>query len=147
LIEKARAGAELATSNKAVNMPITSKVDRLNNLTTFIVTNELSADLVVEAMKPLYENPEHPPTLNILWDLREIDPAAAITDVDLRKIVTYLSIHDTKRVGGKTAIVARSDFEFDVSKKYELFTQLKGISVTVEVFRSLGEAMIWLGLC
>jgi len=127
-------------------MPITSKVDRLNNLTTFIVTGEFSADLVVSVLKPLYEDPDHQPTLNILWDLREIDRAAAIKDEDLRKIVTYKSIYNTKRVGGKTAIVARSDFEFYFSKKYELFTQLKGISVTIEVFRSLGEAMIWLGI-
>jgi hypothetical protein len=40
--------------------------------------------------------------------------------------------------------VARDDLEFDISKKYEFFTRLKGLSITVEVFRSLGEAMLWL---
>ena len=101
---------------------------------------------MISALRPIYEDPEHPPTLNILWDLREIVPAHSVKDEDLKRIVTYTSRHDEKRIGGKTAIVARAEFEYNVSKKYELFVQLEGIAIAVGVFRSLGEAMIWLGL-
>jgi hypothetical protein len=125
-------------------MPITSKIDRANNLTTFIVKGEISADEALRALKPFYENPDHPPSLNLLWDLREILPLPSITEKGLSRIISYLSIHASKRRGGKTAIVARADFEFNVSKKYELFAQLKGLSITIIVFRSLGEAMMWL---
>jgi len=127
-------------------MPISSRIDRNNNLTTFVVEGELDVDEVLSSLQSIYEDPDHPPTLNIIWDLREIIPDQTIKDEDLKKIVTYLSRYAEKRIGGKTAIVARAEFEYNVSKKYELFVQLEGIAVTVGVFRSLGEAMIWLGL-
>ena len=127
-------------------MSISSKADRSSNLTTFIVNGEFSADEMLSVLKPFFENPDHPPTLNILWDLQEINPVASIKDEDLNEIVSFLSIHSARRIGGKTAIVARADFEYNISKKYELFTQLKGLSEVIETFRSLGEAMIWLGV-
>ena len=125
-------------------MPITVSVDQPNNLTTFVVYGEVSADDVLAAIRPFYEDPGFEPTLNVLWDYREGAPDPSITDKEIEQIVSYLSNHAGKRAGGKTAIVARADLEFDVSKKYEFFTQLKGLSITVKVFRSLGEAMIWL---
>lgn len=125
-------------------MPIRYKIDRPNNLTTFVVYGEISADDVLSALRPIYEDPNLAPTLNVLWDYREGAPDPSIRDEDLEKIVSYLSNHAGKRAGGKTAIVARADLEFDVSKKYAFFTQLKGLSIDVEVFRSLGEAMMWL---
>lgn len=106
----------------------------------------LDIDELFSSLKPIYEDPDHPPTLNIIWDLREILPGQTIKDEDLKRIVTYLSQHAEKRIGGKTAIVARAEYEYNVSKKYELFVQLGGIAIGVGVFRSLGEAMIWLGL-
>jgi len=126
-------------------MPITSKTDWSSNLTTFIVNGEISADEVLSVLNQLYESPDHPPTLNVLWDLREISPVTSIKDEDLNEIVSFLSIHSAKRIEGKTAIVARSDFEYKLSKRYGLFTQLKGVSVIIKTFRTLGEAMIWLG--
>ena len=125
-------------------MSISLRTDRPNNLTTFIVRGEILADEILSALKLFYENPEQPATLNILIDLREIHSAPTIKDEDLSRIVSYSSNHADKRKGGKTAMVARSDFEFYMSKKYELFTQLKGLSITVVVFRSFGEAMMWL---
>ena len=101
---------------------------------------------VISSLKPIYEDPVHPPKLNIIWDLRDIPPDQTIKNEDLKRIVTYISQHAEKRIGGKTAIVARAEFEYNVSKKYELFVQLEGIAIGVGVFRSLGEAMIWLGL-
>jgi len=125
-------------------MPINLKIDRSNNLTTFVVYDQITADDVLETLKTVYEDPEKPPTLNALWDFREGSPDPQIKDEDIERIVSYLSNHAGKRAGGKTAIVARTDLDFEITKKYEFFTQLKGLSVTVEVFRSLGEAMIWL---
>jgi hypothetical protein len=78
-------------------MPISSKTDRPNNLTTFIVNDEISADEALSALKPFYENPDEPPTLNILWDLREIHQAPSIKEEGLSRIVSYLSIHADKR--------------------------------------------------
>jgi len=61
-------------------MSISSKADRSSNLTTFIVNGEFSADEMLSVLKPFYENPNHSPTLNTLWDFREINPVASITD-------------------------------------------------------------------
>jgi len=125
-------------------MPVTYKIDPSKNLTSFVVYGEISAEDILSAIRPIYENPDLLPTLNVLWDYREGVPDPLIRDEDIEKIASYLSNHATKRAGGKTAIVARADLEFDISKKYEFFTRLKGLSITVEVFRSLGEAMLWL---
>ena len=125
-------------------MPINLNIDRSNNLTTFVVYDQITADDVLETLKPVYEDPEKLPTLNALWDFREGSPDPHIKDEDIERIVSYLSNHAGKRAGGKTAIVARTDLVYEITKKYELFTQLKGLSVTIEVFRSLGEAMMWL---
>jgi len=125
-------------------MAISSKIDRSNSLTTFILKGDISADDILLAQKTLYENPDQPPTLNVLWDIQEAIVTPPIKDEDLNRIVSYLSINADSRKGGKTAIVARVNFDFNVSKKYELFTQLKGLAVTVAVFRSLGEATMWL---
>lgn len=125
-------------------MPIKLDTDRSRNLTTYVVYGTISADDVLAAIKPTYEDPDLMPTLNVLWDYREGAPDPSIRDEDIERIVSYLSNHVGKRAGGKTAIIARENFEHDVSKKYEFFTQLKGLSISVEVFRSLGEAMLWL---
>lgn len=126
-------------------MSISVQADRSNNLTTFIVNGEISTEEALSVLETFYENPNQPPTLNLLWDLQDITPSPSITNEGLNKIIIYLSIHAYKRIGGKTAFVARTDFEYSFSKKYELFVMLKGLQVATRVFRSLGEAMIWLG--
>ena len=39
-------------------MPINLNIDRSNNLTTFVVYDQITADDVLETLKPVYEDPE-----------------------------------------------------------------------------------------
>lgn len=126
-------------------MTIVFQADRSNNLTSFIVKDQISIDEVMEVLKQFYELSNQPPTLNILWDIHDLDTITTLMDEDINRVVTYLSKHTQKRIGGKTAIVARAEIEYELSRRYEFFTQLKGLSVATRVFRTLGEAMIWIG--
>jgi hypothetical protein len=59
-------------------------------------------------------------------------------------ILDYISQHAQKRAGGKTAILISKDLEYGMSRMVPALSELKGIPVKLEVFRSLAEAEHWL---
>ena len=48
------------------------------------------------------------------------------------------------RFGGRTAIVATSDFTFGLGRMYEAFAEFTDLGFELKIFRSRNEAEIWL---
>jgi hypothetical protein len=54
--------------------------------------------------------------------------------------------HREKLAGMRTAIVASIDLMYGFARMYQTLAELQGSPLTVEVFRTVGEAREWLGL-
>jgi hypothetical protein len=113
------------------------------NFMTFIVESEIFDAETLPALNKLYDDSSFPLVPNVLWDFGVALSETSIKDKDIHTIVTCISIHSANYKGGKIAIVARTEYEFNLSKKIELFTQLKPLPITVKVFRNFIEAVMW----
>ncbi len=123
-------------------MSITSHIDTAKDLTTFTVTGVLSFDEVMPEIEAFHTGE---PTKHVIWDL------LAATDVQftseqVERVATYQPPYDGKKEAGKSAIVAREDFLFGLSRMFETQNNLTEAPYTVMVFRSIDEAYQWLDL-
>lgn len=84
-------------------------------------------------------------TLLVLWDLTEAN-LSEINTGNLRDDATLTKNHADKRKGGKTAFVSADTLSYGLCRMLEAFYDLAKVPFEVEVFRSLDEAMGWLGV-
>jgi hypothetical protein len=124
-------------------MSITSKIDLSRQLSTFIATGTISSNEIIDRVESFYKKQL---SNNVLWDFRYADLEALLVSDELENIVTSLTKLNWKlqRVG-KTAIVARTDLWFSLSRKYATFAEIKNLSDIIQVFRFMDEAIKWLG--
>ena len=121
-------------------MPITQHIDKANHLTCFKVTGELSFEDILHTIKAFYADD---PTNNVLWDL--IDTTKANLDSEkVESIAALRSNYAGTREPGKTAIVAKSDLLFGLSRMLEVNSELQNVSYPIMVFRNLDDAYQWL---
>jgi Ca2+-binding EF-hand superfamily protein len=122
-------------------MSIKSKIDKTMNLTTHILKGKISADDLRSVLESFFNDR---PTENVLWDLREAKSDGKIISNDLEKIARFVKKNQSLSSHGKVALVASSDLAFGLSRTYEAFAQIEGISYSVRVFRSMEGAVKWL---
>ena len=121
-------------------MHVTSSVDQEKQLTIITIVGDLSLEKLMEVIKPLYEKR---PSKNVLWDVRNAS-MAPISNEDIQSIVKYLKQHGEVRTGGKSAIVASEDFNYGITRMIKTYSEIDKISFTMNVFRSMEEAVQWL---
>ncbi len=122
-------------------MPITTTIDHDRQLTIHTVTGEPSFE---EGMATLKQSLEGKPTRNVLWDFRKAS-LARVSSKETEAMMDYIKHHSEKRSGGKTALVASGDLEYGLSRIAQALAEIKSFSFQMEVFRSLKEAIQWLG--
>ena len=122
-------------------MPVTTKANHDKQLTINTVTGEPSFQEGMAAFKKFYEGKT---TQNALWDFRKAS-LARVSAKEIKAIFDYIKQHVEKRVGGKTAILVSKDLEYGMSRMVQAFTKLKDIPIEIEIFRSIEEAIQWLG--
>jgi hypothetical protein len=126
-------------------MPIISQVDKSKNLTIYTLAGELTIDEIYEALKSFWE--AHELTLNILWDAR----SAIVTNLkssDIENIATFISQYRDRfeeRKDGKAAIVASTDLQYGLSRIVEALYEIEDFPTNLQAFRTIEEAIQWLG--
>ena len=120
-------------------MPIKTNIDKSRNLTTFTVTGLLAFDEVMPVIEAFHRGE---PTKYVLWDLLEATDIK-FTSEQVEMAATYQPPYDCKRVSGKSAVVARKDVLFGLSRMFESYNNLMESPYTVMVFRSTDEAHQW----
>ena len=125
-------------------MPITSRVDKIKNLTIYTLTGELTLDDIQSAIKSFWE--AHELTLNTLWDARR----AKLTNLessDMESITTFIDQYTHRfeeRKGGKSAVVASSDLVYGLSRILGTLYEIEDFPNQLKIFRIMDEAMEWL---
>ena len=121
-------------------MTISRRVDPEKELTTLVVSGELSYEKWLDAHKSIYE--EHP-TKNLLWDFRNAD-FYPITSRDVEFMADYVQKHGHLRAGGKTAWVVSKALEFGMLRMAETFGEIRQLPFEIRLFHSMDEATQWL---
>jgi len=122
-------------------MPVTIKADHDKQLTIHTVTGEPSFEEGMATFKKFYGGK---PTQNVLWDFRKAS-LSRISAKEIEAILDYIQQHAEKRIGGKTAILVSKNLEYGISRMVQTFTELKDIPIETKTFRSIEEAIQWLG--
>jgi hypothetical protein len=126
-------------------MPITSKVDKKMNLTTFTLTGELTLDEILGALKSFWKGREL--TLNTLWDTRN----AIVTHLkssEMGKIAEFIGQNRNRfeeRKNRKAAIVASTDLQYGLSRILGTVYEREDVPIKLRPFRKMEEAVQWLG--
>ena len=124
-------------------MPITSQTYESRQLTMFTVVGEVYFNELIKAVESFLKGQ---PTHDVLWDFREAIPKGLFRLADISKMAKFAKDHGELRGSGKTALVASSSFSFGLISLYERITIIEGHPQTVGAFRSMDQAITWLGL-
>jgi len=121
---------------------IKSLHNREKNLTFHKVNGLLMAGEFISASKSFYtENI----TLNVLWDLTEVDLSKISTN-EIMQIVREIRIYADARAGGKTALVFSTGLGFGLGRMIEAFSEIEDMPIDIRSFKSLEKAEEWLGI-
>ena len=110
------------------------------DLTIFTIVGPLS---VPEGRAAVEDFHTQQPTTNLLWDFTEAG-MNDFTAADVRSIAMLVESHASSRPGGRTAMVAASDFTFGLGRMYEITAETRDLPLTVAIFRTREEALAWL---
>ena len=121
-------------------MAITVQKFEDRDLAIFTAVGELTFSDQMEALRSFYEGS---PTLNVIWDLRNIS-GHRITADELRRIIAYIHQYQDKRPGGKTALVSATPLDFGMSRMSEFYAKSEGLPWTLRAFQSMEDAETWI---
>lgn len=117
---------------------INIQIDYARDLTILFCNGELEFSEIISHMKRLYQGNDPPPTKKILWDIRN----ASISALTVDQVYHIASKFNFVMDGGKTAVVALQDINYDIVKIFE--EEAIDIPRDFIVFREMEEATSWL---
>lgn len=121
-------------------MPILSVSTK--DLTVRRLEGSVTCDEIIQELDRFYQGC---PTDDVLWILRQ-GTLLELNGYDLRRIADFVKNNLRGRVGGRTAIVAEADLEFGFGRMLSNLGEAKEIPVSTRIFRTVAEALEWLGL-
>jgi hypothetical protein len=124
-------------------MPITSQIDQSSQLTTHVVTGEVSITDIIGVIESFYKEK---PTNNVIWNFCDADTDAllSISYDGLKDIARFTKQHEDLRKSGKTALIVSTDLAFGLGRMYDTIAEIEHLSHSVKVFHSMDEANKWL---
>lgn len=121
-------------------MPISSHIDQEKDIATFTADGDLTLDEIMAIALMLYDQP----TKDVLFDLT----AASTPDFSINDIMQIASLKQRSespgRIDGKTAIVAKKDLAYGLSRMFQSLSEMNRVPFEVSVFRTIEEAKEWL---
>ena len=117
-------------------------VDENKKLTTITVAWEAGFCELMDVLKNFFDDNI---TKHLLLDLRDCS-FDTITHDHIRELCEYTSFRADResRVNGKIALVNSNDLQFEICKIFKTYSEMIGSAITVSVFRSTEDALIWL---
>ncbi len=124
-------------------MPISYRIDESRNLVLTAATGVLTDAEVLEHKERLLRDPEFRHGMAELTDVRAV-ARLEVTPEGIRRMVGFDSREGAGTENHRLAIVASHDFIFGMARMYQ--TQAELYRPEVGVFRTLDEALGWLGM-
>ena len=119
---------------------IDTRINRTENLTIHSCSGKVTISDIYKAIEKFYKGT---PTENIIWDFSESD----LTDVkfhEIRTLAEKVKKIAHSREGGKTAIVAKKDADYGLSRVYQTFSEIAQQIASISVFKDLSSAEHWI---
>ncbi len=123
-------------------MEVEAQLNKENNIRYHKITGLINVNELMNKLGVFYKSSDYDPDMNSLWDLRFADFSAVKPDA-VRALVDLVKQYWGKEKQSKSALVVQSDFEYGLSRMYEILMTLSN-SGNVTVFRNYNEAEKWL---
>jgi len=121
-------------------MPVRRTREEDQEFTRLVVSGHVLEEEMHEALEEFYNNQ---PTKLLLWDMSLAD-VWHITPVMVLDFVKKAAKLGSKRSGGRTAVLAPDDLQFDLGMMSQAFHSQESNHVVLRIFRSEEEALSWL---
>ena len=121
---------------------IKTSYDLAKDLTVVKATGKMTAEDFLQWMAEYYEGSV---TLLILWDICEAD----VSDIKTEDIVDgaqRLKKLAHLRYDGKTAVLTGQPLSYGLVRMLEAYSEMEGLAFGFKAFKSIDEAMVWLGV-
>ena len=121
-------------------MPVELEIDDARHLLVVHVVGKTTGAEIAEAALGLLSNPDYRPTMNVIWDLREMAYEGGIEAlVSLASKVAGGAVTEYSRV----ALLVSSDHDYGVARLYA--SRAEPAPVEYRVFREEPAAREWVG--
>lgn len=118
---------------------IKTSIDYQLDLTVHTVTGSLLASEILAKLETYYRGK---PTALILWDFLNAT-LSEISSEELLRTIKKAKVFSRK--GGKTALVFSQEVDFGIGRMLEVLAQMEGYDYVFSSFRSINQALEWLG--
>jgi len=123
-------------------MEIVTQFDKKAKIRIHRVKGIVKLQSLLQTLKGIYSASDFQADLNSLWDMREADISSFVT-ADVEQVRDLVGKFWGTGGESRSALVVTGNFEFGLSRMYELLLQSKTTS-EVQVFRDLDKAKAWL---
>jgi len=103
----------------------------------------LSIEMYKQTMDKIISTNEYPTDVPTLWDLRKLD-FSSIDSNFVDQVTGKRKEINRERKNAKLAMVVDSDLGYGMTRMYQIFSELAGLSQKVEIFKNIEEAKDWL---
>jgi hypothetical protein len=114
-------------------MPMTMTLDRQRPLVRITATDSYGLADVVQMITQL------PPAIDMLWDVRD---ATTLQGAHIQQVVQHMK--QQRSTSRRLALVTNSSVIFGLTRMGETYPELAGVPVTVDIFPTIEEALVWL---
>lgn len=121
---------------------ITTTFDTEKDLTVVKATGKMEANDFREWIATYYKGPV---TRLLLWNITEADLSKLKAEEIQGGAILTKTLSNARREG-KSAIVASDDLGYGIGRTLAAFYEIEDMPFTVRIFRTIEEAMKWLGV-
>jgi hypothetical protein len=121
-------------------MPVRRTREDGEEFTRLVVSGHMLEEDMHEALEEFYKNE---PTKLLLYDMSYAE-VWHITPVMVLDFVRKAAKLGASRSGGRTAVLAPNDLQFDLGMMSQAFHTLEYKNIDLRIFRSEEEALSWL---
>jgi hypothetical protein len=121
-------------------VPVRRSREKDRELTRLVVSGHVLEEDMHGALEEFYNNQ---PTQLLLWDM-SLAELWHITPVMVLDFVRKAVKLGAQRAGGRTAVLAPDDLQFDMGMMSQAFHSQETNSIVLRIFRSEEEALSWL---
>ena len=123
-------------------MPIKTSIDKMSGIIIHKVTGSTSLEEFQNSFERLVSDPDFRQSMPVLWDFRHLE-AGNIRKDGIEKVTQFYAAQKERRgTGFKTAIVAKKDVVYGISRMIEVYAS--SVLTEIEIFRCHKKALEWL---
>ncbi len=114
--------------------------DEKLNLTTYVCSDQVTAEDIEEQVRALYRGT---PSLNALWDFTEAD-VSNLSPADISRVAQQVKSTSHSRAGGKTALVFSTTTLTAMGTLLESISEIEVPDAKIKIFNDLNAGLAWI---